>query len=799
MVALDHLPLLRFTREEPRRKRPGFSTPVARDVSAHARRIECELDAVVADHGKRPRIKDIDPALILKVELTNPIDEDTWRRAGFQILAQNPGDIYVLFASDTDLKSFRARLAEFKKGAKADGGNAAYYGLFSNIERARPIPAEDRIGPRLAAMGFASAQGIDGRKKFLVDVELWDAETSLDRRVRVSRIEKHITASKGEIIGAPYIGSYGLILIRVRANGKLLSELLQLTEVAQIDVPPLPDLGEDTTSEQSLDNVPVPDWPPQDVPVIGIIDSGLNAHPLIDGLVVERMAIPADLGTADMKGHGTIVAGIAAYGDIRECIDRETFAAPVRIVSVRVVNDHGAFDDTLKIPEIMRKAVEALVARGCRVINLSLGDASHIPYAGGRASPWAAELDTLVREHDIVLVVSAGNASPKSPPWGAHPEAIVDAYPQYLTAAENRLLDPAYAANVVTVGSLAHGNGLRVDPFDGAAIRALTVLDDPTPITRSGPGVNGAIKPDFVDYGGTVVYNGEVERLMTGKDWINTGMLSLSPNYRKSLFTADTGTSFAAPRIAYKAGLLFARFPTASASMVRALLAIAASIPKVTATRLTPADHTGKKLAPAVRQCVGYGIPDHHRALASEERRVILVADAQELELDQMALYAVPLPKEFRSTKGKRSIRIALAFDAPVRHTRLEYLGTRMSFYLVRGITPDAVFEHFKRREDKTKPPKLPGSAKCGVEPSITERETSTLQIATFNIAQNFDDEYGDLFHLAVFTHRRWAGDDILRQKYAVAVELSHESCTTLHQSCAVLVAQLQARAELGV
>jgi len=542
MAALAHLPLLRFTREEPRRKRPGFSTPVKRDVPAHARRIERDLDDVVEDFAKRPCIKDIDPALILKVELTNPIDEDTWRRAGFQVLAQNPGNILVLFASDTELKKFRAQLAEFKKGTKPNGGKAAYFGLFSNIEHARPIPPEDRIGPRLAAMGIASANAIDGRKRFLVDIELWDAETSLDRHVRVSRIEKHFTDGKGEIIGSPYIGAYGLILIRVRVTGKLLGELLQLNEVALVDVPPLPDLGEDGVSELTLDTVPVPTLPGQDAPVIGIIDSGLNAHPLIDGLVVDRIAVPDNLGTADKKGHGTVVAGIAAYGDVRECVDRKTFAAPVRIVSVRVVNDQGGFDDTLKIPEIMRKAVEALAQRGCRVINLSLGDASHIPYAGGRASPWAAELDTLVREFDVVLVVSAGNSSPKSPPWGPHPESIVEAYPRYLTAAENRLVDPAYAANVVTVGSLAHGNGLRIDPFDGPAMRALTELDDPTPITRSGPGINEAIKPDFVDYGGTVVFNGEVQQLITGKHWTSAGMLSLSPDYRRCLFTADTGT-----------------------------------------------------------------------------------------------------------------------------------------------------------------------------------------------------------------------------------------------------------------
>jgi hypothetical protein len=53
------------------------------------------------------------------------------------------------------------------------------------------------------------------------------------------------------------------------------------------------------------------------------------------------------------------------------------------------------------------------------------------------------------------------------------------------------------------------------------------------------------------------------------------------------------------------------------------------------------------------RACLGYGIPDVARALDSEERRVIFVADRQELATDQFALYRVPLPNEFQKTKGR--------------------------------------------------------------------------------------------------------------------------------------------------
>jgi len=68
----------------------------------------------------------------------------------------------------------------------------------------------------------------------------------------------------------------------------------------------------------------------------------------------------------------------------------------------------------------MRATVTALAARGCRIVNISLGDKTLTPYAGGRASPWSAEVDALARELDIVIIVSAGNAGSRAPPqpWG---------------------------------------------------------------------------------------------------------------------------------------------------------------------------------------------------------------------------------------------------------------------------------------------------------------------------------------------------------------------------------------------
>ena len=734
-----------------------------------------KIDVVAAEQRAATQIEGIDPELILKVNLVAPIQEDTWRTAGFKILAQEPGGISVLFNDDTELKLFRERLTEYQKGTQADAKNPAYNQLFAAIDDVDIITARDRIGPRLRADGKLDTADFDPRTSQTVDIELWDAPTQLDRQVRVQKIVDHVQGRGGEILSR-YIGTTGLIVLRARMRGSVLRDVLSLAVVARVDLPPIPELGERDPPVVALDEVPAP-APPGDAPLIGIIDSGSTDHPLLTPSLIESLGIPASLGTADEWGHGTKVAGIAAFGDLRECVDRKTFESPVRIISVKVVNDQGRFDDATTIPDQMDQAIRALHQRGCRVVNIALGDKHLIPYDGGRVSLWAATIDTLARELDLIIIVSAGNsAGGDRAPWGPQPERITQVYPDYLVSAENRIVDPATAAIALTVGSLAHANGLPTTPVGGAELRPVASLNAPTPVTRCGPGANNSIKPDLVDFGGTVLFDGMTQRVVTGDHYASAGMLTLRPDYLRGLLTSATGTSMAAPRVAYKAALLVRAMPRASANMIRALLALAASAPAEALQRL---NHLGPD---AQRACLGYGMPDVARALNSEERRVVLVADRQELATDQFALYRIPLPKEFQTTKGARHIRVSLAFDPPVRHTRLEYLGLRLNYHLIRGMRPDDIFDHFRHRT-RDEPPfeHLVGSAKCPLNPSRDIRGTSTLQKSMMTMQRNVD-RYGDDYYLAVFAERRWAGDEITHQRFAVAVELEHEEAINIHQ-----------------
>lgn len=771
METYKHLPLERLQRTEVRRRAPAPVAPPQRtNPAGHGTGIKVKIDAAAAEQTALPEIQGIDPELILRATLSAPIQEDTWRTAGFKVLAQEQGNILVLFTDDTEMRLFRDRLAQYQRGTPPGQQNPAYNGLIAAIEDIGSLTPADRIGPRLRISAISNPSDIDGRTIFVVDIELWDAPTQLDRQLRVQRLVTHIEAGGGEV-QSRYVGDAGLIVLRVRLKGALLRDVLALPAVARIDLPPIPDLGERDPTVITLQDVPKPVAPPPDAPLIGVIDSGSTEHPLLIPSLQATLGVPETLGTADIWGHGTKVAGIAAFGDVRECVDRNAFDSPVRIISVKVVNDSGKFDDVTAIPDQMQTAIRKLHQKGCRIINISLGDKYRIPYNGGRVSQWSATLDSLARELDLVIIVSAGNsASGDRAPWGNRSEQIAQNYPSYLVSAANRIVEPATAAIALTVGSLAHANGLPVRHFDSVELRAIAATNTPSPITRSGPGVNNSIKPDLVDYGGTCLFDGGVQKIVTGDSYASAGMLTLRPDFLKGLLTASTGTSMAAPRVAYKAALILRAFPQASANMIRALLALSASAPPEALQCLSRVSQDAHRL------CLGYGVPDPRRALSSEERRVVFVADVQEIATDQFALYRVPLPKLFQSTRGERHIRVSLAYDPPVRHTRLDYLGVRLNFHLLRGIEPDEIFEHFRQRTRDEEPfEKLPSNAKCKLSPSRDVRGTSTLQAATMTMKRNVD-RYGDNYYLAVFAERRWAGEEITHQRFALAVELQHEA-----------------------
>jgi subtilisin family serine protease len=240
-----------------------------------------------------------------------------------------------------------------------------------------------------------------------------------------------------------------------------------------------------------------------------ILDSGIvSNHPLLAANVGhEEAVLTATNDPADAHGHGTHVGGLAVLGDIRACYGNGTFASPVLLFSARVLNDQNRFDDDRLIHTQMEAAIELFrrPPHNCCVFNLSLGSPDPVLNGTNRCQTlWAEALDTLARKHKVLIVVSAGNNSGVYANTPAEAEEILQNYPRYLFDNESALSDPATAAIALTVGSISQfaAPAIRAGAGAGDFVRAVSQVDEPSPFTRTGPGINTAIKPDLVHYGG---------------------------------------------------------------------------------------------------------------------------------------------------------------------------------------------------------------------------------------------------------------------------------------------------------
>jgi hypothetical protein len=739
--------------------------------STHGPKLAADLDIAVTAHANRAPIDGVNPSLILKVKTSAPVEESEWARVGLTVLASEPDATLILFASDAELSAFRERIRAYQEQPPENQKHPRFAGFCGAIDSMGEVTPEDRIGLGFRKQGKLSLGDFVDAELYRVDVCLWpppkdDFEIFMHRTVRVAELHG------GKVIGT-YRGS-ATQLARVEGTGGVIRALLESPEVATVDPTPIPDFASFDASNISVATLPRVEAPPKDGPVIGVIDSGLNsAHPLFADRVAGSYSIPERLGDADDRGHGTPVGAIAVFGDIAQSLEAKGFSSPFRIASVKVVDDKGEFPRDVIQAQQIEEAIRRLHdEHGCTVVNMSLADRNRT--VGVKASAWAATIDALIRELDLVVVLPTGNSDPVwlAAEYGG--DAIVGAYPGYLWNSSNRLLEPASALSAVVVGSIAHSNGLRPEDDVMAGVIPLAAAGEPSPFTRCGPGVNRSIKPDFVDFGGTAVFDGPVQRIVHGGGRDAAGILSANAKFLDRLFACGAGTSFAAPLVAYKAGLIRDTYPEASANLTRALLAIGADPPSPGLERLAGAN------ADIVHGVFGYGLIDVERSLASDDNRVVLIAE-DELELDRFAVYEIPIIDAFRATPGERHVRVALAFDPPVRSSRLDYAGVEMSFDLLRGVSPQEVFDGYRKWEKKEGDPfRLKPSRRVDLDPNLTRRSKSALQCGTF-VASRASQSADEAWYLVVRCEGKWALGIEEAQRYAVAVELRHSAEIPLH------------------
>lgn len=752
-----HIPLPPPRKLDSRRANTGFGKTPSPKRGEHGRDIAAKIETIV-EAAKAGHISTgVDPTCVFKIVAGSRLSDADLRNRGLQPLGETPDWCYFALPSDRTG-------AEFLSAAREYSNEEASLTFFDTVLNLLPFDSDDRSG-----FGIADYLESQSQQPVVVDIHLWPADLTAQAAERLSEVRQVLAETDSNLGELGSDEQPAFLLVRARVDGPLLKQLLQLSPVFKVRIPPEPHVSPQQWTKPSDTVLTQPELVRKGV--VGMIDDGVaNGHVLLDGLV-RNFSIPENHDWAQIANHGTMVAGLAAYGDLEDAISNGApLPNPIRVIAVRTVeaDASGKASYPSADPEhvILEKAIRLLHKEGAKVINISMSDA--YAFSETHVDARTQLIDQLVRELDLVIVLPTGNV-----PTADLPDApeIHSIHPSHLLTDRARAALPSIAANAISVGSVARSEqGAHADGDSPPTMRAVAGAGEVSPFSRTGPGVkpSSSVKPDFVHYGGNYV----TEPNLSSRTLITTNpgssVISLS---KDGGFRAGCGTSYASPRVAHAAAIVRAEYPDATANLTRALLG-------VTATQ--PAPVAGQDAFDTLRTN-GFGIPDGRRAIESVSNRVVMTFDG-EMVTNTASIHPVPIPAEFATGKRDRSIAVALAFSPLTRRFRREYLAGTMKLDLYRAFDIEDLAILLKKQpeDDKKSLPADRRRIRSKLQPGTNALLGSTLQVCTWNpsAANSLSADDGDTYFLVV-THSSepWADDQTdTTEKYALATQLTDRS-----------------------
>jgi hypothetical protein len=448
---------------------------------------------------------------------------------------------------------------------------------------------------------------------------------------------------------------------QISINGKGLKDLV-INYPFVFEVNEAEEVSGFTSTESETKDFDLEIEPPDDnSPEIGIIDSGImeNNKFLYNAIIPEnsKSYLKTDSSVADKVqggGHGTKVASALLFSKGISDIT-SSYKLPCFVRNLRVLNDQNILEH--KFPaELMQTIVEE--NSDIRVFNLSINSQS--PFRKKHMSSWAAAIDKLIHENNILFINSSGNISKKE----IRDYILSDKeYPHYLSLPNCKLANPAQSSFSIVVGSVNH---LSLENDEWSSIGNENEI---SPYSRIGTGIWEHIKPDVVEYGGGMQISKNGINTISNKD---TSIELVRSTYHggNAFSNESVGTSFAAPKVSYIVAELLKLYKNENINLIRALL--------VQGSRL-PNDFFENPTKQSIQQ-FGYGIPSLKRVTENTEHRITFY-NTNTISAEGGQIYTLKIPKELRGQgdEYKILIEVTLAYTAKNRRTRQKtksYLST---------------------------------------------------------------------------------------------------------------------------
>jgi len=753
--------------------------------------------------------------IILKVD-PNSFDPESLKSYGIELIAEIE-DGYIIGASaDLELSELRKKIEKFIREEYGGGKVAEIWDLIDGIKKPEYILSPELIAHwdlvkddqiytvdvGIACVGITpkllnspkrktheSDDDFEKRVNRWIDKrQLTDQEWEAIAFERQDEFKIFINAYQGSIITGfqdegGIIGTARLpdsFSCRIQISGKGLKDLVfnfpYLFDVSETDV------FAEIIQQPGLSKVEASPFrlePPESkAPKVCVIDSGIQErHSLLKAAIDlqnSRSWVPEETNkTSDYfhGGHGTRVAGAVLYPIAIPRTGKEK--AVCWIQNARVLDANYKLPTQLFPPNLLGDIVDFYYNKTkTRIFNHSI--TGSVPCRTRYMSAWAAAIDNLTWEKDILFIVAAGNL-PLSGRIGYTRLSVQDhlaanrSCPDYLLEDSCRIANPAQSFQALTVGSISLAS------YHALPYSSISQKDKPSAFSCSGLGIWDTIKPEVVEYGGDFVKDESIPPNITSPKEVCPELVRSTLNGGPGVAADTVGTSFATPKVSHIAACLAADLPDESCLLYRALIVQSARWPE-----WTMADNIEK--LHVIRQ-IGYGIPNIDRALGNSPNRITLITRGNRpIKAKEAHVYQVKLPEGLRSQGEEYEIlvEVTLSYKAQPRRTRRnrrKYLSTWLDWdcskkgenpekFLARILKEYDASEEAEKGEEGFKWTIGKRSKNYGKIDGVS-RSAGTVQ-KDWTVVKSF--ELREAFCIAVVGHEGWNNDPDAEAPYSLVI-----------------------------
>ena len=448
--------------------------------------------------------------------------------------------------------------------------------------------------------------------------------------------------------------------------------------------------------------------------------SGLPKAALLDGLPLANHDYLKDRLTVDdpdditpeyslsRRYHGTAMASLIIHGDLND--PGPSLSAPIYVRPVMVPHEwqpEEILPSDRLLADVLHEAIQRIAggreptAPSVRIINISLGDPARMFIR--HISSTARLLDYLAHEHNLVIIVSAGNHGNirlrAQTVQESEPETI-DHYVRrdlHANRRNRRILSPSEAVNIVTVGAL-HEDSSDMSQLPDAVMDPLRV-GSVAAYSPIGAGYRRSPKPEIHVPGGRTLYHrpppdisrtshessdaSEVELTRAKTEVTGPGHLVAAPTPGSgsagTLYTSGTSNAAALTTRSAHQVLEVLESLTGSESadsppypdeqyhpvLVKTLLVHAAMWPEQADRWAEQLHLSGRKRKSGLTEYLGFGVLDSDRVATAASNRVTVIGAAS-IQDKETSEFRFPLPSSLAATRDWRRLVLTVAWLTPI-------------------------------------------------------------------------------------------------------------------------------------